>query len=84
MNQEPGDLGDQLSRLHPGTTLVVPNDLLMTWFPPDPASHMVDEKSINAALAFARRFGCLFHYFPIGGDCEQGDGRFHKMQPTRA
>jgi hypothetical protein len=39
-----------------------------------------DENCKSAAQAFASRFGCAFHYFPIGGDCEQGDGRFHKVR----
>ena len=72
------DFGDQLARLHPGMTMVVPNDLLLSWFPPAPASRAIDDCSKSAAQAFASRHGCAFHYFPIGGDCEQGDGRFHK------
>ena len=76
----PDDFGDQLARLYPGLTIVVPDNLLLSWFPPAAACRTVDEKCKSAAQTFAARFGCAFHYFPIGGDCEQGDGRFHKAQ----
>ena len=76
----PSDFGEQLARLSPGLTIVVPNDLLLTWFPSGHPDRVPDENCKSAAQAFASSFGCVFHYFPIGGDCEQGDGRFHKAR----
>jgi hypothetical protein len=76
----PREFAQQLARLSPGLTIVVPNDLLLRWFPPAHRDQTPDEVCKSAAQAFASRFGCVFHYFPLGGDCEQGDGRFHKVR----
>ncbi len=76
----PREFADQLAHLSPGLTIVVPNDLLLAWFPSGHPDKTPDENCKSAAQAFASRFGCAFHYFPIGGDCEQGDGRFHKVR----
>jgi hypothetical protein len=78
----PRDFGEQLARLSPGLTIVVPNDLLLTWFPSGHPDRTPDEVCKTAAQAFASSFGCAFHYFPIGGGCEQGDGRFHKARAS--
>jgi hypothetical protein len=74
----PDDFGDQLARLHPGIVMLVLNDLLQAWFPPGAPTRALDQTEISAAQAFAARFGCVFHYSRLGGDCEQGEGRFHK------
>lgn len=78
MSDVPDDFGDQLARLYPGVVMVVPIDILQSWFPPTVPCREMDKIEIAAAEAFAARFGCVFHYFPLGGDCEQGDGRFRK------
>jgi hypothetical protein len=78
MSNIPDDFGDQLSRLHPGVVMVVPNDLLQAWFPSSVPSRTLDKMEIATAQAYAAKFGSVFHYSPIAGDCEQGEGRFHK------
>jgi hypothetical protein len=79
VNDIPDDFGDQLARLYPGVIMVVPNDLLQVWFPPSVPSRVMDKMEIAAAQAYAAKFGCVFRYSPLGGDCEQGEGRFHKV-----
>ena len=79
MTDIPADFGSQLAGLHPGIRMVVPNELLKSCFCEAPRQDReVDEKTKAAARAFALRFGCIFYYSPVGGDCEQGEGVFHK------
>jgi hypothetical protein len=78
MSDIPNEFGDQLARLYPGVIMVVPNDLLQAWFPPSVPFRSLDKMEIAAAQAYAAKFGCVFHYSPIAGDCEQGEGRFRK------
>ena len=76
MNQVPDNFGVLLNHLFPPLKIVVPNDLLQSWFPTENQKGIIDKKSKAAAEAYAARHGCVFHYFPIGGDCEQGEGHF--------
>lgn len=78
MSNIPEDFGDQLARLYPGVTMVVPIHLLQSWFPPSVLCRGMAKMEVAAAEAYAAKFGCVFHYFALGGDYEQGDGRFHK------
>jgi len=80
----PAEFGEQLARLTPGLTLIVSKDLLQTWFPSEKPSRDLDKQELAAAANFAERFGCVFHYFPLGGASEEGEGRFRKQQKPQA
>ena len=77
MSDVPDDFGDQLARLYPGVVMVVPIDILQSWFPPTVPCREMDKIEIAAAEAFAARFGVFSTISPLVG-LEQGDGRFRK------
>ena len=79
MSGIPEDLGKLLALLPPGMTLIASKTILQAWFPPDRQLRDLNEQESAVTQAFAARFGCAFHYFPLGGACEEGEGRFHKL-----
>ena len=73
MENDAGNLACILSELPAKTPLLVPDELLASWFPPGVIGGKMLEKSLAAAKACAEKYNCTFDY-----SANEQCGRFWK------